>query len=71
MNSAPYKPLMWTIRGNVPVDSLKYEHRWTETDDETVFEELWYFSDGTLARNNCHKRMKRLLELTLTDGLMR
>jgi hypothetical protein len=47
-------PLMWTCRGNVPVDSLRYEKRWENDGKVLWLHEEWRFEDGTLARNNAH-----------------
>lgn len=56
-------PLIWTTRGNVPVDSLRYEHRWEDTEQETTFTEFWFAEDGELVKNNCHKLAKRQLTI--------
>jgi hypothetical protein len=47
-------PMMWTARGNVPVDSLRYEKSWSNDGAHVWFHEFWYFADGELARNNAH-----------------
>lgn len=54
-------PLIWTSKGNVPISSLRYEHRWEDTPDETTFSEFWFAEDGELVKNNCHKLAKKQL----------
>lgn len=54
-------PLIWTKNGNVPVNSLRYDQRWTDTPDEVMFEEFWFAADGELMKNNCHKLAKKQL----------
>ncbi len=56
-------PLIWTSKGNVPLSSLKYEHRWEETPDEVTFEERWYDEAGEVVKNNCHKLAKKQLSV--------
>jgi hypothetical protein len=57
------QPLIWTIKGNLPLDSLRYEHQWEDTPDETTFSERWFTQDGELVKNNCHKLAKRQLTI--------
>lgn len=56
-------PLMWTIDGNVPVDSLTYNKEWSISDDLIRFEEMWHFPDGRLARNNVHLYVRKAPQL--------
>lgn len=56
-------PLIWTARGNVPIDSLRYEHEWRDTPEMTVFEERWFADDGELVKNNCHALAKKQLTI--------
>ncbi len=57
------EPLIYTSKGNVPLASLKYEHRWEDTPDEVTFSEFWYAEDGELVKNNCHKLAKKQLSV--------
>ena len=41
-------PLIFTARGNVPIDTLRYEHRWEDAPDETTLYESWFAEDGEL-----------------------
>jgi hypothetical protein len=63
------KPLIWTVRGNVPVDSLRYEHEWEHTAEFLKLHERWYFEDGELARNNIHAYGKPQASNDITIGL--
>lgn len=56
-------PLIWTARGNVPIDSLRYEHKWEDTDDALFLKEFWYAEDGELVKSNCHGLAKRQLSI--------
>ena len=47
-------PLMYTSRGNVPIDSLRYEHEWVVNDEIIVLHERWFADDGELVKNNFH-----------------
>lgn len=47
-------PLVWTIHGNVPESSLRYEKHWTDDGKVLWLHEEWFFEDGTLAKNNAH-----------------
>jgi hypothetical protein len=48
------EPLIWTLYGNLPLASLKYEHEWIETDVDLMFQERWLTQEGELVKNNCH-----------------
>ncbi len=63
-------PLIFTSRGNVPIDSLRYEHRWTDGDDVLKLEEFWYAEDGELVKNNCHALAKRQLSICGEQAVM-
>lgn len=58
------EPLIFTSRGNVLVSSLRYEHKWEDTDDAVFFREFWYAEDGELVKNNCHALAKKQLSIT-------
>jgi len=57
------EPLIYTSRGNVPIKSLKYEHRWEDDENEITLSEFWFAEDGELVKNNCHKLAKRPLTI--------
>jgi hypothetical protein len=46
-------PLIYTSKGNIPVDSLKYETKWTVTSEYIMFNEAWYLEDE-LVKSNSH-----------------
>ncbi len=56
-------PLIFTSKGNVPITSLKYEHRWEDTPDEVTFMERWLDETGEVVKNNCHKLAKKQLSV--------
>jgi hypothetical protein len=47
-------PLIWTSKGNLPIDSLRYEHHWIDTPDETTLHERWFDASGEVVKNNVH-----------------
>jgi hypothetical protein len=46
--------LIYTKRGNLPVDSLKHSVRWVRADSSVVLEEQFHDEHGELVRNNVH-----------------
>lgn len=63
-------PLKWTSRGNVPIDSLRYEHHWKDGPDFTILEESWFFEDGELASNNVHAYGRKPLTIGAEQAKM-
>lgn len=51
-------PLIWTTKGNLPVDSLEYTTRWEDTDDFIKLVET-YRLDGEIVKENAHIYAKR------------
>lgn len=51
-------PLIYTSKGNVPIESLVYEHAWEDNDQMTILREYWYL-DGELVKNNVHAMAKK------------
>ena len=48
-------PLIYTAKGNVPVDSLDYTKEWEFGDDVVWFREFWHDREtGELVKNNVH-----------------
>lgn len=64
-------PLIFTSKGNVPIESLRYEHQWSETDDYVSLEERWFDADGELVKNNRHMLAKRGLVIGGEQAVMR
>jgi hypothetical protein len=50
-------PLIFTSKGNVPVDSLRYEHRWQDNAKCVVLQEFWFDGDE-IVKNNVHVMAK-------------
>ena len=55
-------PLIYTSKGNLPIDSLEYLHYWTEDEDAIFFNEE-YRLDGEIVKSNRHGRMKHGLSI--------
>jgi len=52
------KPLIWTTKGNVPLDSLEYYIGWEITDKSITFREEYRFKDtGEVAKQNSHIKL--------------
>jgi len=64
------EPLIWTLYGNLPVNSLKYEHKWEDTPEEVTFSEFWFTQEGELVKNNCHKLAKKQLPISGEQAAM-
>lgn len=60
-------PLIWTTKGNVPVDSLRYRHQWIDTADETTFVEE-YLDGEEIVKRNVHVFLKKGLSATSVVG---
>lgn len=50
---SPDVPLIFTTKGNLPVDTLVYATRWDVTDDYTKLIET-YSLDGEIVRESAH-----------------
>jgi hypothetical protein len=64
------EPLIWTLYGNLPVNSLRYVHEWDENENEVTFSESWFTQEGELVKNNCHKLAKRQLTIGGEQAVM-
>jgi len=47
-------PLIYTINGNVPIDSLTYHTEWTDTPEFTKFCEWYTDADGITVKESAH-----------------
>lgn len=47
-------PLIWTINGNVPVESLQYSTAWDVTDTYIKFTETYTDSSGCIVKQSVH-----------------
>lgn len=52
------EPLIYTSKGNLPVSSLQYDHRWEDTETYTKFVER-YLLDGEVVKESAHVMAKR------------
>jgi hypothetical protein len=54
-------PLIWTTKGNLPVESLVYETAWMDAAEFIQFKET-YTLDGEIVRESSHVYSKKPLE---------
>lgn len=52
-------PLIWTIRGNLPVADLAYATRWEDAPEYVKFVETYTAADGVVVRESAHVLGKR------------
>jgi len=52
------KPLIWTIKGNLPTESLTYETSWELREDYIKFSER-YLLDGEIVKESAHVYSKK------------
>jgi hypothetical protein len=50
-------PLIYTSKGNVPIASLRYEHKWEDNDRYTALHEFWFDGDE-IVKNSTHMLAK-------------
>lgn len=55
-------PLIYTIKGNLPMDALEYSYKWEERDTCYVFSEK-YTLGGEMVKESAHVLMKTGLEI--------
>jgi len=48
------EPLIWTIKGNMPLAQLRYETEWTVTDEFIKFVEKHIDSSGEVVKQSSH-----------------
>lgn len=61
-------PLIYTTKGNLPIESLQYRHQWLEDDVAITFVEEYYL-DGELVKRNSHARLKKGLDAAVEAQL--
>lgn len=49
-------PLIWTTKGNVPVESLEYYIGWEISEDSIIFKEQYRF-EGEVVKENSHVKL--------------
>lgn len=52
------EPMIYTSRGNLPIESLQYATRWEDSVDYIKFVEVYTF-DGEVVRESAHVYAKR------------
>jgi hypothetical protein len=60
-------PLIYTSKGNLPIDSLKFETKWEDADTYTKFTET-YLLDGEVVKQSSHVMVKRGLTTEVVAG---
>jgi hypothetical protein len=63
-------PLIYTSKGNVPIDSLRYEHKWIDTKDETTLVEFWFDASDEVVKKNVHMFGRKPLEMGGQQAVM-
>jgi hypothetical protein len=64
-------PMIWTCKGNLPIDSLTMQVRWTVSEDEICFEEFYYDASGEEVKHSAHKFLpKASLPIGAQQGSM-
>ncbi len=58
----PEVPLIWTIKGNLPLADLRYETSWQDTAEFTTFTENHYLGDE-LVKSSTHAYNRQPLEM--------
>ena len=61
------KPLIWTTKGNLPIDTLEYEHSWEDTPDQVTFKEI-YRLDGEIVKQSAHVYIRKGLTVFSEQG---
>ena len=51
------RPLIWTTKGNLPIQDLRYVTRWEQSDDYVKFVETYFLGDEVV-KESCHVMMK-------------
>lgn len=47
-------PMIYTSRGNLPIESLEYSTEWEFTENSIVFKEIHKAADGEIVRKAVH-----------------
>lgn len=62
------EPLIYTIKGNLPLKDLLYHHEWQEDEQAiTLIEE--YTLNGEVVKRNVHARLKKGLDSLLQQQI--
>ena len=60
-------PLIWTTKGNIPVESLEYKYFWLEDEESIKFVEEYYL-DGEKVKSSSHLRLKNGVDVFSQAG---
>jgi hypothetical protein len=60
-------PLVYTVMGNLPIDSLDYSYQWEDTSEFTKFIET-YVKDGVVVKQSCHVYSRILFPINTEQG---
>ena len=52
------EPLIWTLKGNLPLASLRYEYGWIDNDEQVSFHERYWLGDE-LVKEGAHVKLKK------------
>ena len=61
------EPLIYTSKGNLPVDSLEYETKWEETDKYVKFTEVYRLA-GEVVKESAHIYVKKGIATEFMTG---
>lgn len=60
-------PLIWTTKGNIPIEGLQYSTEWQETADQVRFIET-YKQDDEVVKRSIHVMIKQGLSVFGEQG---
>lgn len=61
------QPLIYTAKGNLPIDNLEYSTTWEDNDSYTKFIET-YKLDGEVVRESVHILTRQNLDIGVVQG---
>ncbi len=61
------EPLIWTIKGNVPISSLEYRTAWVDDEDYMLFTES-YLLDEEVVKSSSHVYNKKGLDFNAINS---
>lgn len=67
MDNNTETPLIWTSKGNLPIDDLQYSYQWEDTPDFIKFTET-YALDDEVVKQSSHIYSKLSLSIGSEQG---
>lgn len=61
------EPLIWTIKGNIPIAFLEYKTEWIDNEDYMLFSES-YLLDGETVKSSSHVYNKKGLDMNAVNS---